>query len=50
MAKIIENRFDPRNTKTVIIHDGRFHADDMLFAAMAMYAAEKYKNKLELKR
>ena len=50
MAKIIENRFDPRNTKPVIIHDGRFHADDMLFAAMAMYVAEKYKNKLELKR
>jgi uncharacterized UPF0160 family protein len=47
---IINNRFDPRNTKTVIIHDGRFHADDMMFAAMAIVAAEKSRNKIEIKR
>jgi uncharacterized UPF0160 family protein len=45
-----ENRFDPRRTKTIIIHDGRFHADDMMFAALAIVAAEKHKNKLEIKR
>lgn len=47
---IITNRFNPRSTKTVIIHDGRFHADDMMFAAMAIIAAEKHKNKIEIKR
>lgn len=47
---IIGNRFDPRNTKKVIIHDGRFHADDMMFAALAMVAAEKCRNKVEIIR
>lgn len=47
---IIQNRFDSRKTKTVIIHDGRFHADDMMFAAMAMVAAEKSRNRIEIKR
>ena len=50
MSKNIENRFDPRKTKTVIIHDGRFHADDMMFAALALSTAEKYKNNIEIKR
>lgn len=48
--KNVENRFDSRKTKTVIIHDGRFHADDMMFAALAITAAEKHKNKIEIKR
>ena len=48
--KISENRFDPKRTKTVIIHDGRFHADDMMFAAMAQVAAEKFRNKIEIIR
>ena len=47
---IITNRFNPRSTKTVIIHDGRFHADDMLLSAMAIIAAEKHRNKIEIKR
>lgn len=47
---IIHNRFDPRKTKTVIVHDGRFHADDMLFLAMATIAAEKYRNRIEIVR
>lgn len=44
------NRFDPKTTKTVLIHDGRFHADDMMFSALAMVAAEKYRNSLTIKR
>lgn len=48
--QIIHNRFDPRTTKTVIVHDGRFHADDMLFVAMANIAAKKYKNSITVVR
>lgn len=47
---ITRNKFDPQNTKTVIVHDGRFHADDMMFAAMATIAAGKYRNKIEIQR
>lgn len=47
---IVENRFDPRRTKRLIIHDGRFHTDDMMFTAMALIAAEKYKNQIEVVR
>jgi uncharacterized UPF0160 family protein len=47
---IVNNRFDLRQTKTVIIHDGRFHADDMMFAAMAQAAAEKNRRKIEVIR
>jgi uncharacterized UPF0160 family protein len=47
---IINNRFDPRKTKTVIIHDGRFHADDVMFAAMAIIVAEKHRNKIQVIR
>lgn len=50
MNQNVRNRFDARNTKTIIIHDGRFHADDMFFSALCCVAAEKYKNKLEVKR
>ena len=51
MAKtIIRNRFDAKKTKIVFIHDGRFHADDMMFAALAKVAAEKNKNNVEIKR
>lgn len=50
MSKNIENRFDAKNTKTIVIHDGRFHADDMMFAALATVAAEKNRNKIEIKR
>jgi uncharacterized UPF0160 family protein len=44
------NKFDPRTTKKVLIHDGRFHADDTMFAALAVVAAEKCKNKIEIQR
>lgn len=47
---IVNNRFDPRKTKTVIIHDGRFHCDDIMFAALAVTAAEKFRNRIEVKR
>lgn len=49
-SQIIKNQFDPRTTKTVIIHDGRFHADDMMFAALAIIASEKYRNKVNIIR
>lgn len=48
--QIVNNVFDPRKTKTVIVHSGRFHADDMMFVALAKVAAEKYKNVIEVKR
>lgn len=48
--QIINNVFDPRKTKTVIVHSGRFHADDMMFVALAKVAAEKCKNSIEVKR
>lgn len=48
--EITNNRFNPKTTKTLIIHGGRFHADDMLFAAMAQVAAEKYRNHIEIIR
>lgn len=39
MANIIDNKFIPKKTKRVVIHGGRFHADDMMCAAIAIKAA-----------
>jgi len=47
---IMQNKFDPQKTKTILIHDGRFHADDMMFAAMAQTVAAKYKNHINIQR
>lgn len=47
---VITNKFDPRKTKTVIIHDGRFHADDVMFAAMALAIGKKYRNQINIIR
>ena len=47
---IAYNKFDPRTTKIVYIHDGKFHADDMMFAALATVAADRARNKIEVIR
>lgn len=46
---IIENKFH-KKTNTIYIHDGKFHADDVLFAAMACIVSEKNENEVTIKR
>lgn len=39
------NRFSPERTAVVLVHNGNFHADDAMFVAMALEAAELKRNK-----
>lgn len=44
------NRFDVNKTNIVLVHDGRFHADDIMFVAMAAVMIEKTGRTLFVKR
>ena len=44
------NHFKQGVTDTIYIHSGRFHADDVLFAAMASIAIQKHKKTPIIKR
>lgn len=48
--KNVNNRLDMNKTNTILIHDGRFHADDMLFAAMASTVLETTGREIYIKR
>ena len=48
--KNVNNRINLEKTNTILIHDGRFHADDMMFAAMAATVVESTGKEAYIKR